>query len=130
MNAKPRIVQSLSAAIVGLVLLSGCAALGLGDSQPPEPTVIESIPTPTRIVEPIVDSGVIEHATGDGEHLPDGTVRYVVQEDDITGVICDRFGLNGNQLVFEDGSLGKNCYSMIYPGDVVILSSALLAVPE
>lgn len=130
MKPKSRIGHGLAVGVFALLLLSGCAALGVENGQPPEPTVVEFTPTPAPTVEPIVDSGAIEHATGVGEYLPDGTVRYVVQDGDITGVICDRFGLNGNQLVYEDGTLGKNCYSMIFPGDVVVLSSALSAIPE
>jgi hypothetical protein len=109
-----------------LLVLAGCAS-PRDDAEPaPAPTRPATAPTsePTATPPPIVDSGHITMANGTAEPLPDGSVRYVVVEGDVGGVICDRFGLSWQQLQFEDGRGGDTCFSMVYPGEVVNLSSA------
>jgi hypothetical protein len=44
-----------------------------------------------------------------------------VVEGDVGGVICDRFGLSGQQLQNDDGN-GTTCYVMIDVGDTLNLS--------
>jgi hypothetical protein len=109
-----------------LLLLAGCAPTTDGAEYTPAPTRSTTAPTPlpSATPPPIVDGGPMAMANGTAEPLPDGTVRYVVVEGDVGGVICDRFGLSWQQLQFEDGRGGDTCYSNVFPGEVVNLSSA------
>ena len=114
-------------AALALFVLSGCTFAG--SSGAAEPTSVRSTSTstpstPTPAPPPIVDSGPTTMANGTAEALADGTVRYVVAEGDVGGVICDRFGLSWLQLQYEDERGGVTCFTSVFPGDVLNLSSA------
>jgi hypothetical protein len=68
-----------------------------------------------------VDGGAREMANGTAVENADGSLTYTVVEGDVGGVICDRFGLSGQQLQNDDGN-GTTCYVMIDVGDTLNLS--------
>jgi hypothetical protein len=107
-----------------LLVLVGCTSTNdatVVEPAPTQSTVSTSEPSPTP--EPIVDGGPRDMANGTASPNADGTMAYVVAEGDVAGVICDRFGLSGQQLQFEDSRGGASCYVTLSPGDALNLST-------
>jgi hypothetical protein len=114
----------LTASVV-VLLLTGCSSADSVDVVEPEPTQSTvSTPAPSATPEPIVDGGARDMANGAASVNSDGSVAYVVAEGDVGGIICERFGISGQQLQYEDLRGGINCYAYLYPGDVLNLSTA------
>jgi hypothetical protein len=114
--------RAILGAAVLLVSLTGC--FGTTDSSPgPTPTVVADSPSPTPspTPEPIVDGGARDMARGTATANIDGSLTYTVVAGDVGGVICDRFGLSGQQLQNDDGN-GTTCYVVIEVGDTLNLS--------
>jgi hypothetical protein len=116
--------QRIILASAVLLLLAGCTSTTDTTVVEPAPTQADvSTPEPSATPEPIVDGGPREMANGTAAPNADGTVAYVVAEGDVAGVICDRFGLSGQQLQFEDSRGGASCYVTLSPGDALNLST-------
>jgi hypothetical protein len=114
---------ALSASAV--FVLAGCSVLDDADIGPSNTLPSSAAPvTPPPAPTPIVDSGSTPGAAGSAELNDDGTLTYTVVEGDITGVVCDRFGISGMQLDFEDGRGGATCYVNIDPGELLNLDSS------
>jgi hypothetical protein len=116
--------QRIVLASAVLLLLAGCTSTTETPVVEPAPTQSNvSTPEPSATPEPIVDGGPREMANGTASLNADGTVAYVVAEGDVAGVICDRFGVSGQQLQFEDSRGGASCYVTLSPGDALNLST-------
>ena len=109
------VVALAVASASGCTLVSESADGGTTSSAPSTATPITP---PTSDAAPaIVDAGPRDMANGAAVAENDGTILYTVAEGDVTTVICERFALSRNQLRFDDGRPGGNCYSSIATGD-------------
>jgi len=104
------------------VVLAGCTGVGPTPGLSPPST-----PTPTASPSPrtaaVVDGGARPMAEGKAAPQPDGSVQYTVAEGDVSGVVCERFGLTRTELRGIDASKsGYRCGVMIFVDEVLLLS--------
>ena len=116
------------------LMLSACSFLPAEDTNgsTPAPSTESATTEPSpygsvsqRTFEPddISDSGPREGASGEAKQDENGYWYYKVVSGDVGGIICDRFGRKWWQLETSDRQAGFDCYTMVYPGQIVIPTS-------
>lgn len=112
--------------LAGCSLFTGTSGEPAGDISQPKGSVASEPGALSPKPDPIVDLGVREGAHGESIGDPDVGWRYQVVAGDNTGSVCERFARAWWQMETVDRQAGFDCFSMIYPGEILVPTDATL----